>query len=469
MVVGDFAHEREVVVIGGGPGGYHAAIRAAQLGKEVTIIENQKLGGVCLNESCVPSKLFANAAGKLDEARDMESFGIKGYEKVSFDINGLQERKNKVVHSLTQGVEALLKKNNIEKVQGTAFFISDTELGVENQDAFEKYKFEQVIIATGASFSAPENIPDNDDRILFGSSLYAMDETPEHLALYGSDYITLEAAAIFASFGSEITIILDQEKDSFSFDKTINKELLRLLKKRKIKVYKKTKMTDVTALKDGVHVTLISSNGELTIEASHLFVSSDKSANTSGLRLESCGVEVSANGFIPITNTTQTNKSHVYAVGDTTTSGSLAVEAIKQGKVAGEQAAGENSEWDPGLCPVVAHTVKPIAVVGLTEEEALQEGYNIRVSQFPLASNGYAALSNEKEGIVKVVSEKDTDVILGYHAIGCGSIEMISSAVQVLEMGGRIEDVIYPYYPHPSINEAWLEAAEGLLGKAVHG
>ncbi|SDI15156.1 dihydrolipoyl dehydrogenase family protein [Alteribacillus bidgolensis] len=468
MVVGDFAHEIEVVVIGGGPGGYHAAIRAAQLGKEVAIIEQNKTGGMCLNDSCIPSKLFTEAAGRIQKAKEMEFFGIHVNGEPSIDLKALQARKEKVIGSLHQGVEALLKKYKIQRIQGTASFISDTEIGVERQDAFDKYKFEQAIIAAGASYKLPEEIPANNERIIFGASLYRLEEIPKHLIVYGSDYITLEAASVFASFGSKITIILDQEKRDFSFDVSINKELSRLLKKRKIKVYKEAKITDVNTLEQAVYVTVVTSKGETAIEASHLFTAGKQSANTNMLQLEACGVEKTEDGFIPITNTTQTSQSHIYAVGDVTASASLAVEAIKQGKVAGEQAAGKNSEWEPGLCPVVVHTVKPIAVVGLTEEEALQEGHDILISQFPLRANGYAALSNETEGLVKIISEKETEVILGYHAIGYGAAQMITAAVQVLEMGGRMEDVTYPYYPHPSINEAWLEAAEGLLGKAVH-
>ncbi|WP_018924323.1 dihydrolipoyl dehydrogenase family protein [Salsuginibacillus kocurii] len=469
MVVGDFAHEKDILVIGGGPGGYHAAIRAAQLGKEVALIERKRIGGTCLNESCIPSKLFANAGATLQSAHKFETFGITGSSSLSLDLSKLQHQKSELIHALTQGVEALLKKHKIERVQGSASFISDSEIGVEEQERFEKYKFEKAIIATGAVYQPDTNLPSGEARVLTGADPYELEELPEHLVLYGSDYITLEIAASFSKFGTKVTLILDEEKESFPFDQTLNRELMRLLKKQQINVYKKTKLLHALPKDDMVEISLVSPKGETTLEASHFYAMAQPQPNTKSLRLEAASIETTSAGFIPITTTTQTNNPRIYAVGDVTASGGLAVEAIKQGKVAGEHAAGENSEWDPDICPVIAHTVKPLASVGLTEEEALHEGYEVSTNQFPLASNGYAGITADKDGMVKVISEKETDVLLGYHAIGTGSVELISTAIQALEMGGRIEDMIYPYYPHPSINEAWLEATEGLLGKAVHG
>ncbi|MBB6451326.1 dihydrolipoamide dehydrogenase [Geomicrobium halophilum] len=464
MVVGDFAHEKEVLIIGGGPGGYHAAIRAAQLGKEVTLVEKQALGGICLNNGCISSKVFAEAAKRMRDAHDFPSFGMT-FESFTFDINELQKHKATVINSLTKGVQALLKKHNVEVIQGTATFLSDNQVGVENGDSFEKYEFEQAVIATGSSYVRPKGFTLTHERILDPTSIYEQTECPDHLIVCGSDYQAIEVASSFSAFGTKITFALD---GPLPYDETINKELIRLFKKSKIKILKDAALKKVSPYEKHLEATFRLGDQEQTITASHIYLPDERVANTKALRLEVCGIEVMNEGLITITETTQTNQPHIFAVGDVTAHGSLAVEAIKQGKVAGERIGGKKSVWDPWARPNVGYSIRPIATTGLTEEEALNEGYDIHIGEFPLASNGYASIINKKEGLFKIISEKETDVILGCHLIGEGSVAFISQAVQALEMGARMEDLTYPYYPHPSLNEAWLEASEALTGMAIH-
>ncbi|WP_240376822.1 dihydrolipoyl dehydrogenase family protein [Bacillus piscicola] len=464
MVVGDFAHEKDVIVIGGGPGGYHAAIRAAQLGKEVAVIEKEAIGGICLNNGCISSKLFAEAAKRMRDTADAQKFGIQ-QEPVTFDLPALQEQKASVIANLTTGVKTLLKKHNIEVIQGEATFLANNQIGVEHGEAFDKYQFEQAVIATGARYRRPTGFETESERILDPSTIYETTELPDELFVYGSDYQAVEVASTFSAFGSKVTWAFSE---ILPYDPAITKELIRLMKKHKIKVLKNTELRDITPQDNHLEIIVNAGEEEQVRTASHVFLSCKQQANTEAIRVEAAGIEVSDDGFIPITETAQTNQPHIYAVGDVTTHSFYAVEAIKQGKTAGERIAGENSEWDPYALPNITHSIRPIAFVGLTEEEAKQEGFDVLVGDLPLAGNGYATLMNKKEGIIKVISEKESDLILGVHAIGEGSIEMISQAVLALEMGARDEDLTYPYYPHPSLNEAWLEAAEALKDKAIH-
>ncbi|SFE82426.1 dihydrolipoyl dehydrogenase family protein [Alteribacillus iranensis] len=464
MVVGDFSHEKEVIIVGGGPGGYHAAIRAAQLGKEVAIIEKNAIGGICLNNGCISSKLFAEAAKRMRDAADLSSFGVTA-SSLSFDMSALQERKETIITNLTKGVKALLNKYHVEMIKGEATFLADNQIGVERGESFEKYQFEQAVIATGATYTRPDSVSMEHKRILDPSTLYKLKELPEHLIVYGSDYQAVEAASTFSALGSQVTFAY---KDELPYDPAVTKELLRLMKKHKIKVIKETSLEECSPGDNDITVSFLSDSKEKTVTASHLYISCTQKPNTPSLRLDACGVNTDEYGFIPITPTTETNQPHIFAVGDVTPNSELAVESIKQGKVAGERMAGEKSEWDPYAIPQVTHAIRPIASVGLTAESARKEGFDVAVGNFSLSANGYAALTNKKEGVIKIISEKKTDVILGFQAIGEGSVEMISQAVQSLEMGARDEDITYPFYPHPSFNEAWLEAAESLKNKAVH-
>ncbi|PSL48464.1 dihydrolipoamide dehydrogenase [Salsuginibacillus halophilus] len=467
MVVGDFAEEKDVIVIGGGPGGYHAAIRAAQLGREVTLIESKDVGGACLNESCVPSKVYTEAASQLKAMKKAPQYGLDAVLPERVDFSQLQEKKHQVVNGSAKGVHDLLKNYQIEVVEGSASFLSSTQLGVEKNDAFEKFKFENAVIATGSSRYWPGEGKMSTNRQLCGSEIYQLHEIPGELLIVGSDYISLEVAHAFHALGTNVTLCIE-EKNPLAFDTAVNKELLRLLKKEKIKVHTEVTIQHVNETDTSIVVDFQSKKGAEQWEGACFYRPGMPRPRTDTLHLEAAGIEVDEQGFIPINQAVQTNQSHIFAVGDVTSSPKLAAIALKQGKVAGEVIGGMKSEWDPFAYPVISRTFQPVASAGLTKEEALQEGYAVKESTFPMTGNGYAAIAGEKEGLVKVVSEAETGVLLGFHSIGPGAVEMISAAVQVLEMGGRVEDAAYPYYPHPSFNEAWMEAVEGLEEKAIH-
>ncbi len=464
MVVGEIVEERDLVIVGGGPGGYHAAIRAAQLGLSVTIIEKESFGGVCLNKGCIPSKIFSTAARKMDEIKHAHKFGLC-VENLAFNLSLLQEEKETKIHQLKQGIAALLKANEVERVNGSAYFLAEDRVGVEDEHTFTVYRFKQAVVATGSRYTYPLNIVPDHIRIFDPLSIYSIKEVPEHLVVYGDDYIALEVATSFRLLGSNVTLILPDKRKDFSFDSSVNKELKRQLKKMKVKLIQGESISKVDQEKDAVLIHLIS---QVPIESTHLYLSAKSIPNIAELGLERLGIEKTNEGYLKIDDTTKTSISTIYAVGDVTGGPSLAVKAIKQGKVAAESIAGLSVEIDNTFIPTVVQTKPPMAFVGLTEEEARNQYENIHVAEFSLGGNGYASLVGERDGIAKVISDASTDLLLGVHLMGYGAVEMISSAVIALEMVGRTEDLEFVHYPHPSINESMLEAIEALSGKAVH-
>ncbi|RNA69750.1 dihydrolipoyl dehydrogenase [Alteribacter keqinensis] len=465
MVVGELVQERDLIVIGGGPGGYSAAIRAAQMGLDVTLVEKKHLGGVCLNEGCIPSKIFTHSTSTLADTRKVSRFGIQTGE-VTFHFDQMHAWRDQVVTGLRKGVEALCKTHKIDVIYGEASFLSEDRIGVEHGHQFDTYRFKQVILATGSMYEAPIWAKPDHKCILDTTSVFKLETVPEHLIVSGSDYIALEAAFGYRELGASVTVLL--ETDSFGFDVSIDKELLRVMKKQKIAVVKKARVTSVENDGDGALLSYESAKGREELTASHVFVSSVPRPRIRDLGLDRAGVEVNEEGYIEVSDRAQTNVPSIYAVGDITPGPPLAIKALKQGKVAAENAGGRQSAFDLHFIPKVAHTNPPVASVGLTEAEAKEQGYSVKISEFASGGNGFASITGSKDGKTKIVVDETNDVLLGFHAIGKGAVELISNGVTALEMAARDEDLSYPYYPHPSLNENWLEAVEGLTGKAIH-
>lgn len=467
MVVGEISQERELVIIGGGPGGYTAAIRGAQLGLSVTLIEQANMGGVCLHQGCIPAKVFTHAAAKRSEIAHQKELGI-GEGEDSFNLKKLLAYKTKVIDGLRLGVEGLCKANKIEIIQGKATFLAVNRIGVENGHQFDIFEFKQAIIATGSSPIMPSDVMRKGERTLLSHDVFEVEELPEHLFVMGDDYIALEVASSYAALGSKVTILLDNNA-STSLDESIDKELMRLFKKRKISVIKGVRLISVKEIEDGVSITFqTNKNVDETIHGTHLYVSGVRKPNVEVIGIHRLGIDRNKEGFITINENMQTSISSIYAIGDVTEGPLLAVKAIKQGKAAVESIAGEKPEVDLTFVPVVVHTIPPIASVGLTEQHAREHKIDVRISQFPFSGNGYSAITDKKEGFVKVISDSMTDIIMGIHMIGEGAIEMSGSFVQLVEMIAKEEDVKFPSYAHPGFNEGLLEAVEELISHAIH-
>jgi dihydrolipoamide dehydrogenase len=464
MVVGELAHEKDVVIIGGGPGGYHAAIRAAQLGKKVTLIEKKELGGVCLNEGCIPSKVLTAAASRLNLFKDSDEMGI-GDSSPSFDYSKLRTHQNKVITQLQNGVKALIQANKIELLNGTGYFLSENRIGVEIGEHYEVLQFNHAIIATGSQPKS-SNIQSDGKSIFHSGMIPQISEVPKHLLVYGSNEIALEMGIAFQAFGSEVTILL--EKEDFGFDSSIEKEIKRILKKKKIQVLRNVQLIDAHSSNDELLVELKIQEEKISLNATQLLLFIPRIPNIKDLGIEKIGVTLTETDYIHVNKQCQTAVPSIYAIGDVTEGPALAVKAITQGKVAAEAIAGKHPEYDANYLPKIVHFQPPIASVGLTEERARAEGIPIKIGQFPLASNGFATLLGKKDGLVKVISHLENETILGVHMMGDGAIEMISSGILSLEMVAREEDLKFPFFPHPSMNEGLLEAIESLNGEATH-
>lgn len=466
MVVGEISQERDLVIIGGGPGGYSAAIRGAQLGLSVTLIEEANMGGICLNKGCIPSKVFTHAAAKRSETSHLHDLGI-GSGEDSFNLEKLLSYKTKVIDGLRSGVESLCKANEIEVIRGKASFIGADRIGVEKGHQFDIYVFKQSIIATGSSPVIPDWLKKG-NRVSLSHEIFEIEEIPEHLIVIGHDYIAFEVASSYAALGSKVSILLDS-KSGYPFDESINKELNRLFKKRKITVKNEVEVLSTSEDADGISVTFnTNKDTEETLQGSHLFTSGIRKPNVEALGLDRIGIEQTEDGFIQVNGIMQTTLASVYAIGDVTEGPLLAVKAIKQGKTAVESIAGQKQEVDLTFMPIIVHTIPPIASVGLTEQQTLELEMEVHISQFPLAGNGYGSITGKKDGFIKVISDKNTEIITGIHMIGEGAIEMSGSFVQLLEMAAKEEDIKFPTYAHPSFNEGLLEAVEGLIGQAIH-
>src|SRR5690625_5110183 len=466
MVVGEFAESRDLVIIGGGPGGYNAAIRAAQLGLHVTLIEKEKLGGICLNKGCIPSKVFAHAAKEYASIPDLTSLGIST-GNVNFDYDKLVNYKEKTVTQLRKGVEKLCAANKIEIIHGEANFTADNRIGVVKGHQFDTYEFNHAIIAGGSTPIKTDFLSVNNERILTAEEIYNLKEMPEQLIVYGSDYIALEIAFSYRNLGAVVSLILDGIED-FSFDHSINRELKRILKKQGILGHRGFHMNTITPAENEVKVHISKDGKKQSVTGSHVFVSTEKYADISSLGVDRFGIAMTETGFIEIDRQMRTSLNNVFAVGDITGGFPFAVKAIKQGKTAAEIIAGLSNEADLTFLPTIVHTIPPIAAVGLTEHEAKAAGYNVTVSLFPYNRNSYAMITNEKNGITKIIKDSENDLLLGFHTIGAGAIELISTAITTLEMVGREEDLNFSLYPHPSFNETILETVEELTEKAIH-
>jgi dihydrolipoamide dehydrogenase len=465
MVVGEITEDKDVIVIGGGPGGYHAAIRAAGLGHSVTLIEKEELGGTCLNKGCIPSKIFTHFAQEYKKLGHLSELGME-YTGTKLNMSTLQEYREKKITQLRKGVETLCKANGVEIVKGTASFLSETRIGVENGHDFTLYNFKHAIIAAGGEFHYPAGVGFDSERILKEREIFAMEVLPDELAVYGTDYVSLETASSFAVLGTKVTLILPEE---LPFDSSISKEILRLFKKQKITVLKESVLQEVSCSGDRVLTVLKKENDEIfSIESSHFVVSGTVKPNLKKLGLDRLGIELTGEGYIQTDRIGQTSIGSLWAVGDVTEGPSLAVKAIKQGKAAAEAISGGQPEVDLRHIPTVIQLTPPVACAGLNERDAAEAGYTVAVSEFPVRGNGYASVTGSSDGLVKIVCDKKTDLILGVHMIGAGAVELIQSGVLGLEMAARDEDFIFPLYAHPGFGESLLEAVEGLKGTAIH-
>ncbi|RXT08807.1 dihydrolipoyl dehydrogenase [Ammoniphilus sp. CFH 90114] len=470
MVVGEIAVETDVVVIGGGPGGYAAAIRLGQLGQSVVLIEEDKLGGVCLNRGCIPSKALIHSAGEYHKLGSLGKMGIRiPTNDFSFEMEGWQDWKGGIVSQLNKGIEHLCKENGVTVVKGRASFLSDDRVGVETGGDFETYKFQQAIIATGSRPFIPAFIEVDHTHILDSTSALQLKEVPKSLAIIGGGYIGMEMGMAFAKLGSKVTVVEMADRILPQVSAGLVREVTRNAKKLGMTIKTSTKVENI-GLDNGKTVLEVTSEkaGNETIVSDKVLVTIGRIPNSGGLGLDQAGVEMDERGYIPVDAKCTTNVPHIYAIGDITPGPALAHRASKQGIVAAEVISGLASSVDSPLIPYVIFTEPQIAGVGYSKEEAEQRGFEVKVGQFPYRANGRALATAEVDGFAEVIVDANTHLLLGMHMVGADASNMIGEGVLALELSARVEDLALTMHPHPTLSEVWLEAAEAALGHAIH-
>jgi dihydrolipoamide dehydrogenase len=449
MVVGDVTTAVDVLVLGAGPGGYVAAIRAAQLGRHVTLIDNGLPGGTCLHQGCIPLKALLSASDRYQQTRSEEltSMGIH-IESASFDWSSMQAWKQGVVDRLAEGVRRLIAGNRVEYVHGTGWFINAQEVRVEGEHGSLRFKFEHCIIATGADAAPLSGLSFDAKQVLTPEQALMMTEIPEALSIVGDDYIALELATLFARLGVKVKLLSPGEQLLAGVDPSALRLVQAGLRKLGIQTSTGVVMDSITERP--------------------VVISRGVCPRTSDLHLDAVGLEVTANGGIKVNSMQQSSVSHIFAIGDCTGGCALASIAMKQAKVAAEVLSGQRVQFAPLVMPLIIHTIPELATVGYSAEEAAKAGYNVVTGRFPLAANGRALTLGNDNGVALLVANADDGTLLGATLVGPCAGDLIEQAVLAIEMGATLTDLSEILYAHPGLSETLLEAAEGALGRAVH-
>ncbi|MEF3328670.1 dihydrolipoyl dehydrogenase [Oceanobacillus oncorhynchi] len=466
MVVGDFPVEVDTLVVGAGPGGYVAAIRAAQLGQKVTIVDKGELGGVCLNVGCIPSKALIEAGHKYQNAKGSDDLGITT-ENVSLDFSKVQDWKASVVNKLTSGVQGLLKGNKVEIVKGEAYFVDEHTVKVAGEKDSQTYKFNNCILGTGSS---PIEIPSFkfSERVLDSTGALALTEVPEKLVVIGSGYVGTELGTAYANFGTEVTFLEGAKDILGGFEKQMTQVVKKTLDKKGAKIVTEAMAKGAEETKDGVKVTYEANGKEEVIEADYVLVTVGRRPNTEELGLEQIGVEKDDRGLIKVDNQGRTSVSNIFAIGDIVPGPALAHKASYEAKIAAEAISGEKAAIDYNAIPAVAFTEPELATVGLSEQAAKDAGYDVKAAKFPFAANGRALSLNTSEGFVKLVTRKEDGLIIGGQIAGPNASDMISEIGLAIEAGMTAEDIALTIHAHPTLGEITMEAAEVGLGTPIH-
>ncbi|AMX84177.1 dihydrolipoamide dehydrogenase [Geobacillus subterraneus] len=466
MVVGDFAIETETLVVGAGPGGYVAAIRAAQLGQKVTIVEKGNLGGVCLNVGCIPSKALISASHRYEQAKHSEEIGIKA-ENVTVDFSKVQEWKASVVKKLTGGVEGLLKGNKVEIVKGEAYFVDANTVRVVNGDSAQTYTFKNAIIATG---SRPIELPNFkfSNRILDSTGALSLGEIPKSLVVIGGGYIGIELGTAYANFGTKVTILEGAGEILSGFEKQMAAIIKRRLKKKGVEVVTNALAKGAEERADGVTVTYEANGETKTVDADYVLVTVGRRPNTDELGLEQIGIKMTDRGLIEVDQQCRTSVPNIFAIGDIVPGPALAHKASYEGKVAAEAIAGHPSVVDYVAIPAVVFSDPECASVGYFEQQAKDEGIDVIAAKFPFAANGRALALNDTDGFLKLVVRKEDGVVIGAQIIGPSASDMIAELGLAIEAGMTAEDIALTIHAHPTLGEIAMEAAEVALGTPIH-
>lgn len=466
----------QVLVVGAGPGGYVAAIRAAQLGLDTVIVEGDRAGGTCLIRGCIPSKAIIHASERFEalKAHQTGHMGLKVEGDISLDMTALVDWKNVIVDKLNKGVEGLLKGNGARLVKGWASFLDGKTCNVTDSEGnkIAHITTENVILATGSQPIELPFMPYDEKFILSSTGALELDELPEKVAIIGGGYIGLELGCALRKLGVEITVIEGLDTVVSIFDSEIRRPLERWLKKNKVTVHTNCLAQSAEVNDSGVDLSWKNGEGEIVSESfDKVLVTVGRKANIQGWGLEEMGVKMDVSGrFVAIDSQCKTNMRGIYAIGDLVGEPLLAHKASAQGEMVAEIIAGKRRDFEPVAIPAIVFTEPEIVSVGMTPDEAEAAGENILVGKFPLAANGRSlTLEAEKTGgFVRVVARKEDHLILGIQAVGSHIAELSGAFVLALEMGALLEDIAGTIHAHPTMSEAFHEGVLKTLGHAIH-
>ncbi|MCX7977812.1 MAG: dihydrolipoyl dehydrogenase [Bdellovibrionaceae bacterium] len=457
----------DVVVIGAGPGGYVAAIRASQLGLKTAVVEREFLGGVCLNVGCIPSKAMITAAHQLHRAQhDFAEMGLNIKGPIEVDMKKLLSWKESVCRKMSGGVSQLLKGNSVTVLMGEATFLNATQLKVGSETVTAKH----FIVATGSRPIEIPGFPFDEKGILSSTGALALDHVPKRVVTIGGGYIGLEISSYLRKLGSEVTVIEAQNSLlSGVVDPECAQVVARKAEKSGIKILYAAKAKGQKKNASGYEVLVEKDGKEEKISCDKILVTVGRRPNGDQMNLKGAGVLVDERGFVKVDAQRRTSQRHIFAIGDICGQPMLAHKASHEGIMVAEVIAGHNRVYDAKTVPAVVFTDPEIASAGLTEAEARAKGYtDLKIGKFPFAANGRAVSMMATDGFVKMIADAKTHVLLGVHIVGPEASNLISEAALAIEMGARLEDLALTIHPHPTLGETLMEAAEATLGHAIH-
>lgn len=461
--------KKETVIIGSGPGGYVSAIRAAQLGQKVTIIEKTYIGGTCLNVGCIPSKAIITAAHAFHNAKNSEIFGVQT-GSAQIDLEKTQDwKENQVVKRLTGGVESLLKKNKVEIIRGTASFKDNKHLMVTKEDgSTEELEFQQAVISTGTAPIELAEVPFS-EKVIDTTGGLGLRKAPESLVIVGGGYVGSQLAGAFSNLGVKVTILEKESHILHFFDEDMSKMVEKNYAKKGIEVITSVNIKSTKETADDVTITYEKNGKEETITSSAVLVSAGRKPYTSGLNLEKIGVEMLENGRIKVSDSLQTSVDGIYAIGDVAPGPAFAHKASYEGKIVAEVIAGQNPALEEEILPIAVYTEPELATVGMSAAAAKTSDRNLKISKFPLAGNGRALSLNQTEGFVRLITDQDNDnALVGAQIAGVGAPDIISEVGFAIKNGMNAEDISLTVHAHPTVAESIMDASELALGMPIH-